>query len=436
MVDDRPHDGKPGGPAVSAENFTDGTVFHGRGEMRHRRGQFPQRILIEPRFLDPVSAVEHVIDHGDARYHLRHDDIDTGHVLSGHRTEIVSASPAHAHVTAFVFEIMSDIFHSVRFAPLSQLTAEIFPPQLRNEVHVGQPQCGTDAGYIVPQSRQHRHQFRHRPVGFFRQSFREILRPAVHPVQLARPHIGHVVVVFPGAVSESRFVGKESGKHIPEIFGEMRINLFMHFIDQMPAGCFRHHRDVMGKHSRLGRIGGHDKINPPESGRQIQRTEPVFHPSGQIDRTAEAFAGSLIPPEHRDLNDFLLRCMFRKDRRARSHRTGHIQHPDKQIPRPEPRVFLPVQGIVRAAGIDMGIVQQPDPHVFFLRLLQNFAEKLQPTLGAEPVPAAVFHDEFPNPGLLQRRHFPFDFSKVFSRIPDQRNNITSRFSRYPILQPF
>ena len=93
---------------------------------------------------------------GHTGQQLMQHHINTGHILCVERAEIVSRPDPQPHVSVHVLHHVTDIFHAVRTAPVSQYEAKTFTVQPGDRVHIGLPQPGAVPVVCEPQRRQHR----------------------------------------------------------------------------------------------------------------------------------------------------------------------------------------------------------------------------------------------------------------------------------------
>ena len=424
-IQDRAHERQPGIPAVGSENLADRPSAHPRIMPGERNRQLRHGVLIEECILEQGPLIQRVGRRGDSRNRLAEHGVDAGHVLPGHRPEEVSASPAGAHMCALVFEDMPDIFDAVLLAPVAQPAAVIFTPEAGDQVHIGEPQCGVAGGYRVPQCGQPEHQlvFGHPAPG--REEPGHVGVPRIKPPELAHPVFGIIVSILAVAVAERRFVGEKSGEDRAEISGKTVMDFFVHLVDQVSAGACRDHCDIVGEHPLPGGIGGHHEIDAPDAGRQIEHAEAVFDVAAQVDRGAYALAAPLVAAISRYCEDGFGGGMFRQENGSGGDRPDDIHQFDPQALLAERRIFRAFQGVVRAAGVHMRVVEQPDAHPTGGGILQDLLEKPHPRFCAEPVAAAIFEDELRNTRAADRIHLLPDLLRILPRIPEQRDQIAA-----------
>lgn len=117
--------------------------------------------------------------------------------------------------------------------------------------------------------------------------------------------------------------------------------------------------------------------------------------------------------------------MFRQENGSGGDRPDDIHQFDPQALLAERRIFRAFQGVVRAAGVHMRVVEQPDAHPAGGGILQDLLEKPHPRFCAEPVAAAIFEDELRNTRAADRIHLLPDLLRILPRIPEQRDQIAA-----------
>ena len=264
-------------------------------------------------------------------------------MLPRHRPEKVPASPAGAHMRAFVFKNMPDVFDAVPFTPVSQPATVIFTPEAGNQIHIGKPEGSVAGRNRIPQCRQPEHQFAFGHPAPDRKEPRHIGAPWIKPPELSHLVPGIIIAIFAVTIAERRFIGEKSGKNRTEISGKTAIDFFMDFIDQVPAGTCRNHCDIVGEHPLPGGIGSHHEIDAPDALRQIEHAETVFDVAAQVDRVAGAFAALFVAAIGSYCENGFGSGMLRQEHGSGGDRSDDIHQFDPQALLAERRIFRTFQ---------------------------------------------------------------------------------------------
>jgi len=109
-------------------------------EARGRRAQLGKRVRKELHVPCAVEvAVAPAVNSGGK---LVDDHVDTGHVLSCDRAEVVPSALTQARVTTLVLDHVANVHDAVRAAPTANLLVKAAAVELRSKVHIGVANLG------------------------------------------------------------------------------------------------------------------------------------------------------------------------------------------------------------------------------------------------------------------------------------------------------
>ena len=109
-------------------------------EARGRRAQLGKRVRKELHVPCAVEvAVAPAVNSGGK---LVDDHVDTGHVLSCDRAEVVPSALTQARVTTLVLDHVANVHDAVRAAPTANLLVKAAAVELRGKVHIGVANLG------------------------------------------------------------------------------------------------------------------------------------------------------------------------------------------------------------------------------------------------------------------------------------------------------
>ena len=170
---------------------------------------------------------------------LSADVVDAGPVLSGQTAEIVAEARTGAGVLVIVLDQMADVLHAVRAAPVTDLEGEAVLHLQGDSVHVIAAHHGLQifVKILLPDQRQE--------AAIVRAPFCLKTRADRVGPRLVVELTDLLLKLIQMAVADLRLVREEARDRLAEfcaVMGKMRL---IDGFDQLMAGCFVHHVDVI-----------------------------------------------------------------------------------------------------------------------------------------------------------------------------------------------
>ena len=148
------HQLQPLRPSVGAIQFAHGTPLFLRVQICQAHPHSRQPIVEKSTIIGSLSAYSMKTAFSISRPDLLQHHIYPCHVLPHKGTEIMSRSQSQPGMAAIVLNHMSNIFHAVLSAPVTDLSAEILPIQLCSQIHEFHPGSGRNTLRFAEQRSQ------------------------------------------------------------------------------------------------------------------------------------------------------------------------------------------------------------------------------------------------------------------------------------------
>ena len=258
------HHGKPFRPSESPKKLTHRPVLFQRLDMGMGGSKLCQRIMKKFRIDNLPGHRSRMIKHMLSGDHLVQHHIDSRHILSVKRAEIMPRSISEPLMRIHVFNDMTDIHDMMGTAPVSEHIAEITAVLFCRSLHISFSDQRRPSLNLMPQPRQKFPDCFFCNPRFFRDPFRYITAPWNEHILLSQHRIVSVHVI-----AEGRFIREKACKGIAEILFKMLIVRFIYCMKHGPAGFRRHHVDIIPFRRTAYVMRAYDVINPPYPFRDI-----------------------------------------------------------------------------------------------------------------------------------------------------------------------
>ena len=349
------------------------------------------------------------------------NNVDAGHILVFHRTEVVSRTGAGHAVGVVVLDDMADVQDAVVAAPGTQLGAVVFGVQIADNVHIGNPNPIGIHPDVIPNARKHT-----APV-FAQSGFQQGL-------QLVMPGEMGIAVTDPGEeavfhiVAETGFIGEKAQERIAEVFFQF---LVMGFIDIVHKNLYRlgsEHIAVMFAEIIQTTLGFQQHQNSPVTFGKIEPDQTVF----QVVRNVQnfrvmGFVGNVAAGENG--HDLILGGILPAVHHGVTvgDGAGYVDVAFGDAPGTQMGVFLFAEGIVGGAGGEMFVIQNPDTHTLAAAVVEDQPHIRPPFFPAEILVGTGFQADRADTAVIDPVQFPDDQGILFSVKPQERCHVVMLF---------
>ena len=380
----RPHTGVP---AVGPEVFAEGPAALAGVDVGVGGPQLAQLIVVEL----PVAGLGKALRPdrvAAADHHLAADVVDAGHMLPGEAPEVVAHAGAEPGVGAVVLNDVADILDPVGGAPVPQLIGKALFHQPGDAVHIPFPDLRVrpPVVQIRPEDRQKVLPVISQPLTHH---LRHIPAPGERHVLMPDP----LVEVVADGVADAGLVREEPGDDRPE---EVLVTGVMGFIDRLDlegaGGVVQHVDVVLPAAAVVGEVEGVD-LPVPVRHRPVELA--VLHPVGQFNKLCHRVFRPGLPGDQVEeavvVENLFIFPPVEKAEGGHFKRMDQFIDVDLHLPlgaadvgSGEAEVLLP-EGDVRlvhrpggVSGGEVGVVEDPDLHPLFPRLIQQDVQVVPP----------------------------------------------------------